>query len=145
MFRKLAPAMHKLLLWEGKKKKWGRGSESYLLVVLITKFDAGLQLYSRFDAVFSIAVSTHKEIKHFKGALRNMVRYIGKLCILRGTLVSKHLAPSEYWSMEKILEIKSKYCCFREHDKSMFLSKGLAIHCVGGLSAGLWPSKRFRR
>jgi hypothetical protein len=74
-----------------------------------------------------------------------MVRYIGKLCILRGTLLSKHLAPSEYWSMEKILELKSKYCCFREHDQNIFLSKGLAIHCVGGLSAGLWLSKRFRR
>lgn len=72
------------------------------------------------------------------------MRYIGKFCILRGTLVRKHLAPIEYWSMEKILEIKSKYC-FREHDQNIYLSIGLAIHCVRGLSTGLWPSKIFRR
>jgi len=28
-------------------------------MVLITKFDVGFQLYGRFDAVLSIAVSTH--------------------------------------------------------------------------------------
>jgi hypothetical protein len=73
------------------------------------------------------------------------VRYIGKFCSSRGTLVRKHMAPSEYWSMEKILEIKSKYCCFREHDQNIYLSKGLAIHCVRGLSSGLWLSRIFRR